>query len=323
MSADYIYEKEVTGDKDLEKAFRKQINTWAKSVPNQPYKNLGDQIQVTSIFYKPAYPIRLLTQYESRSKNSGHEPFENQKIPPRSIFRLEDFNSWDISLPDIETFTDKTSNYYVDGSQYVMDCFKCKANGWITCPQCQGRREVTCPNCTGAGRVTCGSCGGGGYHRCSSCGGNGKISRTVTRDRQVTRYNSGGQPYTATESYTTTVSDSCSRCGGRGQLTCSSCNGNGKVVCSRCRGRGLVTCPAYSGMGRITCPVCQGHKQLMYYFYVERALEYSDKNTCVVHENIYNTFPEFLDNYSDYESYNLMSITKNTIKQGFYRKGII
>jgi hypothetical protein len=321
MSTDYIYEKEVSGDKELEKNLRKRINTWAKSVPNHPYKNLGDQIQVESIFYKPAYPIRLLTQYESRSKDAGHEPFENQKIPTRTLFSLDDFNSWDISLPDIEEFTNKSTNYYVDGSQYIQDCFKCKANGWITCPQCAGRREVTCPNCSGKGRVKCSSCGGGGYHRCNKCYGSGKVSRQVSGQRQVTRYNSDGSPYTATESYSNSVQVSCSACSGKGRITCSSCGGSGNVVCSQCRGRGLVPCPTCSGQGRITCPTCQGHKQLMHYFYVERTLEYSDKNTCMVHENIYNAFPEFLDNHADYESYNLMSITEDSIKQGVLPEG--
>mgnify|MGYP000599893081 CR=1 FL=1 len=59
----------------------------------------------------------------------------------------------------------------------------------------------------------------------------------------------------------------------------------------------------------------------MHYYYVERNLEYSDKNTCIVHENIYKAFPEFLDNYSDYESYNLMSITEDSIKQGVLPEG--
>lgn len=111
------------------KSLRKSINAWAKTIPNHPYKKLGDQISVESILYKPAYPIRLLTQYEARRKDKGHEPYTNQTIPERKIHALNEFNSWDISLPDIQKFTDKTTKYYVQGSQYVADCFHCHARG--------------------------------------------------------------------------------------------------------------------------------------------------------------------------------------------------
>ncbi len=321
MNKEMIYEQDVSHDKELEKSLRKSINKWAKTIPHHPYKNLGDRITVESIIYKPAYPIRLLTQYESRRKDKSHEPFTNQSIPARKFYNLNEFNSWDISLPDIQKFTDKTTKYYVQGSQHVADCFHCHATGIVTCPQCNGLRQVTCPTCNGARKVRCSSCGGRGRHTCNNCGGRGHVSRQVSRQRNVTRYDSDGNSHMGTETYYETVRQTCSVCGGRGYRTCSPCGGTGKVTCRQCGGSGKITCPRCAGKGVVTCYTCQGHKQLMHYFYVERTLDYTDKNTCIVHENIYKQFPEYLDNYSDYESNNLISQTKGLFKPDILPEG--
>ncbi|HBY19082.1 MAG TPA: hypothetical protein DEH00_07940 [Candidatus Marinimicrobia bacterium] len=321
MNTEMIYEQDLSQDKELEKSLRKSINAWAKTIPNHPYKNLGDQISVESILYKPAYPMRLLTQYENRRKDKGHEPYTNQTIPERKIYALNDFNSWDISLPDIQKFTDKTTKYYVQGSQYVADCFHCHARGVVTCPQCNGLHQVTCPSCQGAGKVRCTSCGGSGRYTCSNCGGSGQVSRQVSRQRSVTRYDSDGNSHVGTETYYETVRQACSVCSGRGYRTCSTCGGTGKVTCRQCRGTGKITCPRCSGQGIVTCYTCQGHKQLMHYFFVERTLNYTDQNTCIVHENIYKQFPEYLDHYQEYKSYNVVSQTEDLFQPGVLPEG--
>jgi hypothetical protein len=320
----YIYEQQVKDDKKLEASFRKKINEWAASIPHHNLKNLGDQIEISDIWYKPAYPIRLRSQYEERGKHEGFEPYTNQKIPPRTIYKLSDFKAWDIELNDIDDFADSSTNYYVNGSQHVADCGRCDAKGWITCVQCGGRTTVTCPECSGAGKKKCGSCGGGGYHRCSSCSGRGTITRQVSGTRQVwvpptsdsSLYGKGHSGYHRSEPTTTTQTQTCSACGGKGRNTCSSCGGSGKVTCSRCRGRGIVTCPRCSGSGRNTCPDCQGHKKLMHHFYVQRDLNFTNQATCIIHGEVFEKFPEYLVEYTNYESYNLLNQREENLEKG-------
>ena len=220
---------------------------------------------------------------------------------------LSDFNSWDFTYPQIKEFTKKVTKYYVDGSQHVESCFKCSGNGWITCVTCHGNQKITCPNCHGHGDVQCSSCGGSGRERCGSCGGHGYHNRSITRTKQVwvsnDNYSGGG--YYRTESYTDTVRETCSRCGGSGKVNCRNCGGRGKVTCRRCSGRGTITCPTCGGTGRNTCPTCKGHKKLMHHFYVERKLHYLDSQNCVIHSEVYDRFPQFLEEYKYYNSYNI------------------
>lgn len=320
----YIYEQQVKDDKKLEESFRKKINEWARSIPHHNLKNLGDQIEITDIWYKPAYPIRLRSQYEERGKHEGFEPYTNQQIPPRTYYKLSDFNAWDIKLVDIDDFENSSTNYYVNGSQHVTDCSRCGAKGWITCTQCGGRTTITCPKCSGAGKTKCSSCGGSGSKSCGSCNGRGTITRQVSGTRQVwvpptsdsTLYGKGREGHYRTESTTTTKTESCSACRGTGKRVCSNCSGKGKVTCSRCSGRGTITCPRCSGSGRNTCPDCQGHKKLMHHFYVKRDLNYTDKATCVIHGEVFDNFPQFIEEYTNYESYDLINLREEKLEKG-------
>jgi len=301
MSEKYIYEKDVSGDKKLESSLRKSINNWANEIPHHPYTNLGDKIKVLSMWYKPAYPVRLRSQYEERSKFKDHEPYTNQTIPPRKYYELSDFNSWDINLKKISRFENSTNNYYVPGSQYVENCHHCHATGSVTCHTCHGNRTITCPVCRGAREVNCSSCGGRGDKYCSNCGGTGSKSEQVSKTRQVwVNTDNGG--YYRNETYYETVSRRCNTCGGSGRTRCYTCGGSGKVTCSRCSGRGIITCTVCGGTGKLTCPVCKGETQLMHHFYIKRKLEYTDKETCVIHGDVYENFPEFLEEFSNYES---------------------
>ncbi len=312
MSDKFPYEEDVSNDKKLEAALRQRINTWSNNIPHHPYKNLGNKISIESIWYKPAYPVRLRSQYEERSKHKGHEPFTNQKIPKRTYFELSEFNSWDISLERIKQFENSTNKYYLNGSQYIADCHRCNAHGSITCVQCAGKTSVTCYVCNGAKKKTCTMCSGSGRERCSGCGGSGYNTRQVSRSRQV--YVSDGNY--RTETYYESVRESCYSCSGSGYKTCYTCNGTGKVTCPGCSGRGYITCPTCHGSGRNTCPECKGETQLMHHFYIERKLEFTDKRTCVIHGEVFDSFPQFLDEYPEYESYNLYSNRNNEIAPG-------
>lgn len=320
MSDKYIYEKDLSTDKKLENALRKSLNNWANAIPHHPYKNLGDKINVKSIWYKPAYPIRLRTQYEERAKDKDHEPYTGQTIPERKFYELSDFNSWDIRLKAIRDFNNSVNKYYVNGSQYVANCHHCQATGSVTCHTCHGNRTITCPVCHGAQQVNCSSCGGHGDIRCSNCGGTGRKSEQVSRQRQVwVNSDSGG--YYRTETYYETVSRQCNSCGGSGRTRCYTCSGTGKVTCTRCGGRGKVTCPTCGGRGELQCPVCKGETRLMHHFYIERTLEYTDKETCVIQSDIYENFPEFLDEFPNYESKVVHSIKEKSLSENQLPEG--
>ncbi len=315
MADNFVYEKDVSDNKDLELSIRQSINSWANSIPNHPFTNLGDTIDIKSIWYKPSYPIRLRSQYEERSKFKDHEPFKGQNIPPRKYYELSDFNSWDISLKKVNEFENSTSKYYVDGSQYVTNCHRCNASGSVICHRCSGNRIITCPGCSGSGKVNCSSCGGSGTKSCSSCGGSGSKSEQVSRTRQVQRSN-GVETWMETETYYETVSRSCSSCGGSGRNRCYTCSGSGKITCPRCSGRRSITCPVCSGTGSLVCPVCMGKTKLMHHFYVKRDLEFTDKGTCIIHDDIYDDFPEYLKNFSGYESEIVFSTKNKSLEKG-------
>ncbi len=308
MSDDpYIYKQDVSHNKELQALLRQKINAWANAIPHHPFRDLGDKIEISSIWYKPAYPIRLLSQYESRKKGERYKPYVDQPVPERKYFSLDDFNSWNIKLPEVESFQDDTRKYIVNGSQHVEGCFKCAATGKITCPQCSGSRKVICPQCSGRSRETC-----------SPCGGRGSIpeSKTVTKTVWVPpSYDSDGDRIgntgiNRTEYDTITVYESCRKCRGRGSVPCSKCEGTGKVVCPNCR-----------GAGNITCPVCKGAKYLMHYYYVERELQYSRKKNCIVHETIYDNLPEFLANTDDFEREAIHAVCEDQIAQGHLPEG--
>lgn len=320
MSEKFIYEKDVSGDKQLESALRQSINKWASSIPHHPYNNLGDKIKVISIGYKPAYPVRLRSQYEERSKYKDHEPYSNQSIPPRKFHELSDFNSWDIRLKKIDNFENSTKNYYVNGSQYVSDCHHCHATGSVTCHTCHGNRTITCPVCHGAKQVNCSSCSGRGDKYCSNCGGTGKKSKQVSRSRQVW-VNSDNGGYYRDETYYETVSHTCTTCSGRGRTRCYTCSGSGKVTCNRCSGRGIITCTVCGGRGKLQCPVCKGQTKLMHHFSITRELEYTDKEICVIQGDVYENFPEFLEEFSNYESKNVFSLRENRLDKGQFSDG--
>ncbi len=302
--SEFLYEKRVDSDKQLEQELRSLINDWAAETPHHPFKNLGSEIKIDAIWYKPAYPVHLQSQFEERSKGQSHEPFRNQSIPEQVYYKTSDFNAWDIELPTLSGFKNETKKFYVEGSQHVEDCHTCNARGWITCVQCHGDTTVTCPRCKGRGNVDCSNCSGTGKRNCGSCGGHGYINRQVSRSKQVWVPNSSSSSggYYRTESYTETVRDTCHNCRGTGKKDCTTCSGTGKVKCRTCSGDGYITCPRCGGSGRNTCPTCEGETQLMHYLYVQRDLNTMDKKSCIIHSEVFDRFPQYLDEYQNYSS---------------------
>lgn len=315
MSDKYISEKDVSNDNDLKKKLVARVNSWANSIPHHPYKNLGNKINIKSTYYKPAYLVRVRTQFEERTKDKNHKPFTGQKIPPKKYNYLTDFNSWDLNLGKVEKFEDSSENYTVTGSQHVETCYRCHGNGSVTCPTCSGSRIIKCPNCSGSGQQRCSSCGGSGKKSCSACGGSGRRSEQVSRSRQVwVNTDSGG--YYRTETYYETVSHSCNSCGGSGRVSCYTCSGRGKVTCSRCSGSGNITCTTCGGSGRVTCSTCKGNGKLMHYFYVNRNLNYTDSEQCVINADVWDNFPQFIDEYNNYEKRLLHTANGKNLSKG-------
>lgn len=64
-NSEFIYEQNISNQKELINILKKKINTWANELDYHPYKNLGDKIEVKELWYKPAFPITFRTQYEA------------------------------------------------------------------------------------------------------------------------------------------------------------------------------------------------------------------------------------------------------------------
>jgi len=302
MSEKYIYEKDVSYDEQLIAILRQKINEWGNNIPHHDFYNLGDQIEVLSLWYKPSYPIRFSSQFETRVKGKSFHPYKNESIPQRKYDSLNDFEAWDIDhLPEVNQFENNEGKFYVQGSQYVTQCHTCSGRGVVTCPKCKGQKKTICPNCRGTGRDTCEKCNGKGETVCKYCEGAGGF------DRQYK--NSSGDWYTTREN--------CA-CNGRGAWTCNICKGNGKIDCNGCKGSGKVTCTKCKGKGVTQCQTCQGKRELLHYFYIHRKLGYTDYESCISHGDVYNHFPEYNENYQNYKSEdiyvdNQQSITKEDV----------
>jgi hypothetical protein len=313
MSDKYIFSEKVSDNKKLEESCRKRINEWAKKIPNHSHKNLGDKIEVTDIWYKPSYPVRLRSQYEARHRDEKFTPFVGQSIPKRNVHDLNEVKSWDFELPEVDDFTNAQPEFTVEGSQHVEGCVNCHSQGWITCGKCHGFKVITCTSCEGSGKNYCSNCKATGKVTCYSCNGRGSHFTQVTKERVFYNSQTGQR---RTEQYKVSENVTCSACHGNRNVQCSTCKGTGRITCKRCGGEGKETCPTCGGKGKNICPTCEGHKQLMYYFYVARSLNYIDQATCVIHTDVYEHFPEFLNTYPQYESYLLLSKRQEELKKG-------
>lgn len=292
-----IPEKVVTDDKKLEQRIRAAINEWAAGYKIDAFKHLGDEISIEKIFYRPAHPMHLQTQYEKRVKFADHRPYDNQHIPNRTYASLDDVKPWDINLNLPDAFIEQEKSFMIEGSQHVLNCYECKGSGKVTCPSCNGAGKKTCTKCSGSGKQSCHSCGGSGQkdstESCSSCGGRGQWYNTEYRyDSSVGRSVSHQVHYT------------CNSCGGSGRrnvrIRCSSCSGTGKETCSNCGGSGKVTCSQCHGSGQITCPTCQGRGRLLHYYAIRQTLTAPVTSQMGVCSEFNEKFAEFVENWESY-----------------------
>lgn len=204
--SEYIYEKDASKDEQLIKDIRQKINNWGNNIPHHDFQNLGDKIEVLSLWYKPSYPIRFSSQFESRFKGEDYQPYNGDSIPTRKYYSLDDLKSWDITLlPEVEQFAENESICYVQGSQYVENCHTCYGHGVVTCPKCKGHKKIKCPRCKGRGKNNCHNCGGAGENTCSSCGGSGSKYQECAKE-EVGYIDTDGRAHYRT----------CSKCKGIG-----------------------------------------------------------------------------------------------------------
>lgn len=322
MSSEYIYEIDQSNNKELISQLIKKINKWSNSLPHHPFKNFGDKIKVESLHYTPAYPVLLDSQFEKRTKNKQYIPYDNRKIPERKFFGLDEIKVWEWNLKSFDKYTDDEFNYFATGSEHVEDCHQCNAKGWITCTQCHGEKQITCPTCNGTGKSNCKSCGGNGYESCSKCHGSGKTytqcstcggSGLVKNDGSFTTSRESAYVNCPTCYGNKQIESSCYSCGGSGKTTCRSCGGSGKITCSTCNGNGKITCPKCNGSGKNTCPTCQGKQQLLHYFNIKQTLSTNTQEAAMLHQKISAKFPEFKDNWSNYDSELIFNVRKDKI----------
>ncbi|MCL2650705.1 MAG: hypothetical protein FWD60_06745 [Candidatus Azobacteroides sp.] len=137
-----------------------------------------------------------------------------------------------------------------------VDCLVCATTGKMLCTCCGGTGTqmmyndygfyyVKCPCCSGAGKVTCAYCGGKGYTVVNS---NVPVYIPITPTQNNNTNTQSSRTYTET----------CSRCGGTGEVIAS---GTSYVIgtkwCEKCgkevpAGHYHTTCPSCGGSGTIT-----------------------------------------------------------------------
>ncbi|MCU4157031.1 hypothetical protein J1N10_13660 [Carboxylicivirga sp. A043] len=324
MSTDIYTRLDVSSDKEFVIRLKTKVNDWANNIPHHPFKNLGDNIKVRSVNKMPCYTVSVETQLEKRDKRYNETPYTGGSLPERTIYDISQVNVWDEALKSVTNFTNINYNYEKNGSQFIKDCSRCGAKGYIACQSCGGAGTWKCSNCGGTGQTTCTTCNGDGKKECYSCRGSGTITEDKycyqcggtgrdKADRESGSYSLGGHCSYCGGAGRNKETKSCTSCGGRGYDTCYNCSGRGKVSCRKCSGEGYITCSACGGKGRETCPTCLGAKQLMEYIQIKQNFRSKTNQNYLVDSTVSKLFPEFISNKNNLPRINLFNTTKNSL----------
>ncbi len=279
--------KDVTQDQKKITELRIAVNTWINNIKNHNLNNIGDNILISSVYYKPTYNIGLLTRYEKRILQYTSLPYKNQEIAKQEITSLAQVPRWDYELTKVTDVLPKSKIWKISGSEEVATCPTCSGKKKIKCPDCQNGK-ISCHVCHGKGSLTCTSCNGSGHRQCTSCGGRGYTESRSTKTRN--KYSSYGEM--RVESYTETTRNNCRSCNGTGRISCSACDASGHTKCSYCGGTGSLQCTTCHGSSYITCTTCAGLGQVMKFIQMENSFE--DKY------NIYSkTYSDLATNFPD------------------------
>lgn len=282
--------REVSLDTQESIGLVKDINAWSNSIKNHSFQNLGDQSSISSIVYKPAYIVDLLTRYEIRVLSHTQIAYTNQAVEEQTISELSQVDRWDYDLPrdDKDIFNKKI--WSIPGSKKVITCPECSGKKEVVCPDCS-HGKVVCHSCGGRGEHTCTACNGKGSHRCSSCNGVGYTTTSVTKTRM--KYTSYEEP--RSESYTEYTKHTCKSCGGKGYFPCDACMTKGTITCNICGGSGKLTCKTCGGSAKITCPSCEGNGQVLKYIKLEHSFNDKNNKRSKLYDLLDKHFPKLVD----------------------------
>lgn len=264
---DFKESQVLTLDQQLQSQVRHAINTYAKSVPNHPLNNLGDEVKLTSAVSQSYITICLRSEFDTRRLLKHSEPWREQQYSHQK----RESSVWQYRFPvNTAKFYMSSRMSVVEGTDQVLRCQSCTngsnpctvcdSDGKVRCDDCSGRGRVNCSSCRGSGERTCQHCSGKGSIRCNNCYGKGKVEFTDYRTEYRYNYNTKRNepvrvPYTAYKN--------CITCGGSGKIDCRYCWGKGAIKCNTCSGSGKLTCNTCSGKGRVTCSTCHGYRRVI------------------------------------------------------------
>src|SRR3989338_539717 len=268
---DIIYfEKQVVEPERLN-AIRASISKWSNSIPNHNLTNLGEKIQIVTVYDRPSYLITLKTQYETRELQKGLKSYTGEDIPSKSVTE-DSIDIWAYEVPLSDGFADEKNSYNITGSAEVFECSNCDGQGTVVCNNCDGARIVTCPKCSGDGEIKCSECKGSGEIKCSECKGKGETRCPIWGGCGGTGYTGSGNNRRTCSFCKGHGSIPCNSCRKRGYKRCTSCK-NGFNVCRRCEGKRVVRCNKCNASGILTCSRCDGYKEIIKYLYFDDILK--------------------------------------------------
>lgn len=289
------------------------INAWSNSIKNHSFQNLGDQSKISSIVYKPAYIVDLLTRYERRILSHTQTAYKGQTVDEQTISDLAQVKRWDYKLTRDDDDIYKNQLWNIPGSQKVITCPDCSGKKKVKCPDCN-HGKIVCYSCKGAGEFSCTSCNGKGYHLCKSCNGVGHTTTSRTKTRM--KYTSYAAP--TSESYTEYTKHPCKSCGGKGSFTCETCNGKRVVSCNICKGSGELTCKTCGGSAKITCPTCAGAGQVMKYIQLEHSYNDENDRRSKLYDSLEKLFPKLTDLVKALPGNKLFEENKSSFSENYF-----
>lgn len=172
-------------------------NNWDYGdVCNWLHKNFGNLALVAMYFGKYNYQVcngghlQYFSNGYASEKTSGNGS-DYEDIENHDKF-VELFNQLDLNnlLPSGDDIYNIISNFELDLSDEIENCYNCSGNGEIDCYACDGTGNMDCDacngegedddgnecdNCNGDGNIQCSDCDGRGSDKCEECDGTGEV----------------------------------------------------------------------------------------------------------------------------------------------------
>lgn len=305
-------ERDVSLDTQEAIELKKALNAWSNSIKNHNFQNLGDQSNISTIVYKPAYIVDLLTRYEKRILAHTQVSFKGQTVEEQTITDLAQVKRWDYKLTRDGDDLYKVQYWSIPGSKKVITCPECSGKKKVKCPDCN-HGKVVCHHCNGVGKFSCTSCNGKGYHICSNCSGVGYTTTSRTKTRK--KYTSYAEA--RDESYTEYTKHPCKSCEGKGHLPCKTCNSKGVVSCTTCNGSGKLVCNTCGGSAQITCPTCSGTGQVLKYIQLGHSYDDVDRKRSKLYESLVKNFPKLSELSKTFEGDKIFEENENSFPENY------